>query len=145
MRSERMQPIARHADQLQQQAVQIYVQAQQAVISAQQQLEQLLVYRQEYSQSRVGGHINVHQLKDYQLFLEKLNQSIDQAYLVIQQKQQQCEKQRLLWLKKRSRTKALDAVIEKYQQQEAILTERIEQKEQDEFASRQAARKLMPK
>lgn len=136
MRSKRMQPIAHIAEQKQQQAIQVYVAAQEAVVNAQIQLEQLIDYRNEYSQGRVALHMTVHQLRDYQGFLDKLNQSIDQAKQQIQQKKLQCERQRLQWLKTRTRSKALDAVISKYLQQEAALEARLEQKEQDEFASR---------
>ena len=136
MRSKRIQPIAKHADQLQQQAVQIFVVAQQAVVDAQLQLEQLIEYRSEYNNGRVSGSLSVIQLRDYQVFLNKLNQSIDQARINIINKKQLCEQQKLNWLKTRSRSKALDAVIVKYQMQEAQIEARIEQKEQDEFSSR---------
>jgi len=136
MRSKRMQPIAHHAEQTQQQAVQVFVAAQQAVVDAHLQLEQLLEYRAEYSGNRVNAGLSALQLRDYQLFLHKLNLSIDQAKSNIELRKQQCEKEKLLWLKTRSRSKALDVVIEKYQQQEAVLAARIEQKEQDEHASR---------
>jgi len=136
MRSKRMQPIAHHAEQIQQQAVQVFVAAQQAVVDAHVQLEQLIEYRVEYSNNRVNVGLNALQLRDYQLFLHKLNLSIDQARSNIELKKQQCEKEKLIWLKTRSRSKALDVVIEKYQQQETILAARIEQKEQDEHASR---------
>lgn len=136
MRSKRIQPIAKHADQLQQQAVQIFVVAQQAVVDAQLQLEQLIEYRSEYNNGRVSVSLSAIQLRDYQVFLNKLNQSIDQARINIINKKQQCEQQKLNWLKTRSRSKALDAVIVKYQMQEAQIEARIEQKEQDEFSSR---------
>jgi len=136
MRSKRIQPIAKHADQLQQQAVQIFVVAQQAVVDAQLQLEQLIEYRSEYNNGRVSVSLSAIQLRDYQVFLNKLNQSIDQARMNIIHKKQLCEQQKLNWLKTRSRSKALDAVIVKYQMQEAQIEARIEQKEQDEFSSR---------
>ena len=136
MRSKRIQPIAKHADQLQQQAVQIFVVAQQAVVDAQLQLEQLIGYRTEYNSSRVNSAQRATQLRDYQLFLNKLNLSIEQARINILNKKQICEQQKLNWLKTRSRSKALDAVIVKYQMQEAKIEARIEQKEQDEFSSR---------
>jgi len=141
MRSKRIQPIAKHADQLQQQAVQIFVVAQKAVVDAQIQLEQLLEYRCEYNSGRVSYQQTAIQLKDYQLFLDKLNQSIEQARMNILHKKQICEQQKLSWLKTRSRSKALDAVIVKYQMQEAQIEARIEQKEQDEFASRNSSKK----
>jgi len=141
MRSKRIQPIAKHADQLQQHAVQIFVAAQQAVVDAQLQLEQLIEYRAEYNSGCVNGAANSTQLKDFQLFMNKLNQSIEQARANIVQKKQQCEFQKINWLKTRSRSKALDAVIVKYKMQEAQIEARIEQKEQDEFSSRTFGRK----
>lgn len=141
MRSKRIQPIAKHADQLQQQAVQIFVVAQQAVVDAHLQLEQLIEYRSEYNNGRVSVSLSITQLRDYQQFLNKLNQSIDQARINIMNKKQQCEQQKLNWLKTRSRSKALDAVIVKYRVQEAQIEARIEQKEQDEFASRNSRKR----
>lgn len=139
MRSKKIQPIVKHADQIQQQAVQIFVVAQQAVLDAQLQLEQLIDYRKEYSDKRVNENINTSQLRDYQCFLNKLNQSIEQAKGNITHKKQICEQQKINWLKTRSRSKALDSVMVKYQMQEAKIIERIEQKEQDEFSSRNAS------
>ncbi len=140
MRSQRIQPIAKHADQKQQQAVQIYVAAQQVVTNAQQQLEQLIEYRAEYNSNTISGDTNTTMLRDYQLFLAKINQSIEHAKHNIQHQQQLCEQEKLNWLKTRSRSKALDAVIAKYKQTEAQIEARIEQKEQDEHASRLASR-----
>jgi flagellar protein FliJ len=140
MRSKRIQPIAKHADQLQQQAVQLFVVAQQAVVDAQLQLEQLIEYRNEYGRGRTNMGLGATQLKDYQAFLNKLNQSIDQARINILNKKQSCEQQKLSWLKTRSRSKALDAVIVKYKMQEAQIEARIEQKEQDEFSSRNSGK-----
>ncbi len=145
MRSKRMQPIARHAEQVQQQAVQVYVTAQQAVVDAQLQLEQLLEYRIEYSSRRTSNGMNIQQLRDYQHFLSKLNLSIEQAHQQIEFKKSSCEKQRQAWLKTRARSKALDSVIEKYKQQERIIAARIEQKEQDEYASRISTRQQQAK
>ena len=141
MRSKRIKPIAKHADQLQQQAVQVYVVAQQAIISAQLQLEQLIEYRCEYNSQRENKQVNALQLRDYQLFLNKLNASIEQARYTVEEKKQTCEQQKLIWLKTRSRSKALDAVIVKYQMEEAKVQARIEQIEQDEFASRVGGKK----
>ncbi|VAW56954.1 hypothetical protein MNBD_GAMMA07-2084 [hydrothermal vent metagenome] len=141
MRSKRFKPIVKHADQLQQQAVQIFVAAQQAVVHAQLQYEQLLTYRAEYNKNCVSHKLSIMQLKDYQLFLNKLNQSIEHAKAAIQTKKQQCDQLKINWLKTRSRSKALDAVMLKYQIQEVQIQERIEQKEQDEFSCRNAGKK----
>ncbi|HED34872.1 MAG TPA: flagellar export protein FliJ [Gammaproteobacteria bacterium] len=136
MRSRRIKPVATHADQVQEQAVQVYVAAQQLVVDAQLQLKQLIEYRTEYSSNRGSNDTNATQLRDYQLFLQKINRSIEQSKTNIEHQKQLCEQQKLNWLKTRSRSKALEAVIKKYQLSEAKIEARIEQKEQDEHASR---------
>lgn len=136
MRSKRIKPIASHADQVQQQAVQVYVTAQQVVVEAQLQLEQLIEYRTEYSSNRGRGDTSATQLRDYHLFMQKINRSIEQSKTNIEHQKKLCEQQKLNWLKTRSRSKALEAVIKKYQLNEAKIEARIEQKEQDEHASR---------
>ena len=93
MRSKRMKPVAKHADQLQQQAVQVYIVAQQQVIDAHKQLEQLIEYRAEYDSSRVNSGFNATQLRDFLLFMDKLSLSIEQAKQIIEQRKFHCEQQ----------------------------------------------------
>ena len=137
MRSKRMQPVADHADQKEQDAVQRFVAAQQDVSNAEQQLRQLYVYREEYAQKLTGiPGLNIEQVRNFQSFIEKLNHTIDQAKLDIESKKQICEQQKRVWMSCRSRSEALSLVVEKYQREELREQERIEQKEQDEHAQR---------
>jgi len=141
MRSKRMQPVARHAEQKEQDAVQLFVQAQKILAEAEQQLQQLLAYREEYA-----GHLSsqvsqsVEQVRNFQAFISKLSRAIEQAHLDIASKKQVCEHHKQLWLKTRSRSQALNRVVEKYQYEELKQQEQIEQKEQDEHAQRIASR-----
>ena len=135
MRSKRLQPIVSHARQLEQEAAQLFAEAQQRVVANEQQLQQLLVFREEYlgkgQQAQVGASVS--RLLDYQAFLAKLSVGIGQAYQVIENSKHQSEVARQNWLKKRARCQALDKVVEKYQHQEIKLSERREQQEQEEF------------
>ena len=137
MRSKRIQLVAGHAEQVEQKAIKAFAEAQQMLEAAKQQLETLQGYREEYGQQRAQpelGSMSSRALQNYQVFLESLGQTIVQARLDIEEKARVCEQQRLAWLACRSRRKALDTVVEKYQQQELKQQDKIEQKEQDEHA-----------
>ncbi len=143
MRSKRIQLVASHAEQVEQEAVRAFGEARQALEAARKQLEMLQGYREEYGQQRAQpavGAMTVAALQNYQSFLENLGQTIVQARLEIEEKARVCEQQRIAWLACRSRRKALDTVVEKYQQQERHRQNKAEQKEQDEHAQFQSYR-----
>lgn len=139
MRSKRMQPIAKHADQKEQDAVRIFVEAQNFLASAETQLEQLYQYREEYNEKLVTGQrtgLTAQLMRDYQAFLFSLEKAIKQTKQDIEKKRMYCEQQKQIWLKCRSRSHALNSVVEKYKLEEFKAEERREQKEQDEHAQR---------
>ncbi len=135
MRSKRMQPVARHADQKEQDAALVFVQAQKDLEAAEQQLQQLFSYREEYTQKLTDQSVmNMQRIRDHQLFVENLGKTIDQVYLDIEDKKNICELKKQAWLKCRSRSHALNSVVEKYKLEEYKHQQRLEQKEQDEHA-----------
>ncbi|MCW8956419.1 MAG: flagellar export protein FliJ [Gammaproteobacteria bacterium] len=139
MRSKRMQPVADHADRKEQDAVRVFVAAQDKLAAAELQLEQLLGYLKEYEeklQSSQASGIGILRIRDFYGFLDKLNLTIEQAYIEIEICKQQCDKEKQLWLACRSRSRALNMVVEKYQLEEFKQQERAEQKEMDEHAQR---------
>ena len=137
MRSKRMQPVAHHAEQIEQDAVRLFVEAQQALANAEQQLQQLLDYREEYSGSMANQPARtMEQVRNFQAFVSRLGKAIEQAHLDIETRRQVCEQHKLRWLKTRSRSQALNLVVEKYQLEELKQQEQLEQKEQDEYAQR---------
>lgn len=144
MRSRRMKPVADHAEQNEQDAVRVFVVAKDKLAAAEQQLEQLLGYRKEYEdnlQSSQATGIGIQRIRDFYSFFEKLNLTIEQAYLEIETCKNRCEKKKLLWLACRSRSQALNMVVEKYQLEEFKQEERAEQKEMDEHAQRIAGQR----
>ena len=139
MRSKRMQPIAHLAEQKEQDAVQRYVEAQQALEQVQQQLDQLNGYKLEYQQrlhTEQSKGISIQRIREYQAFIENISSTINQSHVEIEARQKTCEHYRLAWLECRSRSQALQKVVEKYQGEERRQQERVEQKEQDEHAMR---------
>lgn len=144
MRSRRMQPVADHADRKEQQAVRVFVAAQDKLVAAEQQLEQLLAYLKEYEDRLQSSQLNgmgISRIRDFYGFLDKLNLTIEQAYIEIETCKRSCEKKKQLWLACRSRSKALSMVVEKYQLEEYKQLERAEQKEMDEHAQRIVCRR----
>ncbi|MCW8853225.1 MAG: flagellar export protein FliJ [Gammaproteobacteria bacterium] len=139
LRSKRMQPVAHHAEQKEQDAVRIFVEAQKALQASEQQLQQLLTYRGEYKQQLADQQrqsISMRRMRDYQLFIDNLGTTIDSAYMDVELKKKICDEKKQLWLACRSRSHALGSVVEKYQLEEYRDRERLEQKEQDEHAQR---------
>lgn len=136
MKAKRIKPIAEHADKKEQDAVRVFVAAQKDVEQAELQLQQLIKYRDEYASSMVNMSFSAERLRDYQLFIAKLNLAMEQARVDIENKRRICEIKKTAWLKCRARSHALNWVVEKYRVEEVKLEERREQKEMDEHAAR---------
>ena len=139
-RSKRLKPVVLHAKNQEQEAARIFADAQQRVTDSEQQLQQLETYRDEYLNryqqlSQTSGSMN--QLLDYQAFLAKLNQGIGQANNTINICRQQRDILKQQWLQRRTRTQALDSVVQKYQQAEMKHQTYLEQKEIEEFSQQQ--------
>jgi flagellar protein FliJ len=135
MRSKRMQPVAKHAEQKEQDAALEFVQAQKDLEDAEQQLQQLFSYREEYTKKLTQqSGMSMQRIRDHQLFVGNVGKTIDQAYLDIEDKKNICELKKQAWLKCRSRSHALNSVVEKYKLEEYKQQERWEQKEQDEHS-----------
>ena len=135
-RSKRLQPVASHAKNLEQEAARIFAEAQQRVVDSEQQLSQLEGFRDEYLtnyQSASQQLDSMSQLLDYQAFLAKLNMGIGQANSTINLCRQQRDILKQQWLQRRVRTQALESVVEKYQQVELKHEDHLEQLEAEEL------------
>jgi flagellar FliJ protein len=132
-----MQPVAHHAEQVEQDAIRVFVEAQQELANAERQLQQLLDYRDEYTGQLNGrSGLMMTQLHNFRDFVHKLDKAIKQARRDVEAHEQICERRRQEWLKTRSRSQALNKVVEKYQEQELKEQDQREQKEMDEHAQR---------
>lgn len=134
-----MKPVQRVAESREQAAVQKLGQSQQYLDAQRARLEELCVYRDQYSQSfqASGGlGLSASRLQDYRVFLSRLNEAIRQQEAIIVQCTSQHELTRQQWVETRSRHKAIDKVIERYRSEEQKTLDRQEQKEQDERAQR---------
>jgi flagellar FliJ protein len=134
-RSKRMQPVVNVTANREREAAQRLGECQQRVQAAEQRLEELTHYREEYTQQFAnGGSLNAARLQDYRLFLDRLNQAVEQQRGILERAHAECAGLRQRWLDLRTRTQALDKVVERYRVEERSDQDRRDQKETDEHA-----------
>ena len=107
-------------------------------------LAQLFAYQDEYRQRladsmRLG--VEMHRMQDFQVFLKKLEVAIRQQKLEVQQAQFVWEESQRAWLEERRKLKTFDILRERHLKGETQRENRLEQREQDEFARNSAYRK----
>jgi flagellar FliJ protein len=106
---------------------------------ASQRLELLLQYREEY-QSRfataASNGIGPDAWRNYQFFLGRLDQAIDQARAIVDTSKQHTAAGQRNWLDKRGKLKAFDTLAQRHQARMSHADTRQEQKQSDEHSSR---------
>lgn len=107
---------------------------------AEQKLQQLLGYREDYRQrllqsTKLG--IQANSLKDYQLFLSKLDLAIRQQSEEIERCKQRWEQGRQEWQNQQRKLKAFDTLSQRHKRSEKQREDKQEQREQDELSRRE--------
>lgn len=132
-RSKRMQPVVEVTVQREREAAKRLGEAQQRVQAAEQRLDELTRYRQEYTQQfAAGDSLTAARLQDYRVFLDRLNQAVEQQHAVLGRARQDADAQRQRWLDLHTRVQALGKVVERYRDEERSHHERRLQKESDQ-------------
>ena len=106
---------------------------------AQGKLRMLEEYRDDYSErfrKAVQGGLRQPEWRNYQEFLKRLDEAIDQQFQAVRQQQSQTASGQADWQQQRTRLQAFDALFERHRASEAKLEGRQEQKAQDEWAAR---------
>ena len=99
-------------------------------------LGELNAYRQSYaSRSRSLQDVNSAHWKDYQGFLQRLDQAVQSQQQLVRDSEQDLEIHRRRWLAKRQRLDSLQRVLDRYQVEEKQFEERREQRVQDDLPS----------
>ena len=132
-RSKRMQPVVDVTVQREREAAKRLGEAQERLQAAEQRLEELTRYREEYArQFAAGGTLGAARLRDYRVFLDRLNQAVEQQRGLLARARQEADTQRQRWLDMRTRVQALGKVVERYRDEERSHQERRLQKESDQ-------------
>lgn len=138
-RSQRMDSVVRVAENDEQQAARVFADGRRHLEQQQTRLAELISYRDEYAgrfQSFSAQGMGAVKLNEYRMFLQRLNQAIEQQRAAVERAQRDCEDKRQSWLSVHSRKRALGKVAERFRYEEHCEAERREQKELDEFPTR---------
>jgi flagellar FliJ protein len=106
---------------------------------ASQRLDLLLQYREEYRSRFViaaSNGIGPDTWRNYQFFLGRLDQAIDQARAIVDTSKQHTAAGQRNWLDKRGKVKAFDTLAQRHQARMTYADARQEQKQTDEHSSR---------
>ena len=106
---------------------------------ASKQLELLVQYRDEYQQRFLAAAttgIGPDAWRNYQHFLGRLDQAIDQARSMVDASKQRTAAGQKNWLDHRGKAKAFDTLAHRHQTRVGYVEAREEQKESDELTAR---------
>lgn len=106
---------------------------------ASQRLELLVQYRDEYQTrfiAAAGNGLGPDAWRNYQHFLGRLDQAIDQARTMVTASKQRTAAGQKNWLDKRGKVRAFDTLAQRHQTRVAYSEARQEQKQSDEHAAR---------
>jgi len=133
--SRRLGPVAKLARQRERNAARHLGDTMRQLEHQQKQLEDLISYRDEYvagfEQAGKAGLSSV-QLRDYQVFLSRLDTAILQQQQQLLACRQKCEQSQAEWQDKHGRSKMIDKVVENRRQTENRRQDELEQREQDD-------------
>jgi len=141
-----LQPLQKLAQQKTEDATQRLGKLSQQQQSAQSQLEALQQYRRDYQtrlQQAMQEGIGQTELSNFHDFIRRLDQAITQQQAVMDQAQRSVQLGRGILTEAQRKMKTFDALEQRYLENQQRLVVKAEQKAQDEFASRQAARHLV--
>ncbi|VAW87676.1 hypothetical protein MNBD_GAMMA18-2263 [hydrothermal vent metagenome] len=136
-KSARLASVVKMAESEEHKAMQAYGQCQQQLEEHKGRLGQLVEYRSEYLaqfHERAGEGISVRQMQSYRAFISQLDRGIEEQGRVIDAMKLDLESKRREWFGKRTKTQAIDKVVEQHITNEQVLDNKREQKESDEIS-----------
>jgi flagellar FliJ protein len=138
-RAKRLQPVQQIVEDQQRALARSLAAIEKRLNDAESKLGELERYRQEYETQfsmRAQSGIGVMDLRDYQAFLARLSEAVKQQQALVHRARADRDGERTRWREAATRAKALDHVVERWQNEERVLLDRKEQRESDERAQR---------
>ena len=110
------------------------------VAELEQQLQQLLAYRDEYvrNSAQSAGTMDAVRLQNYRSFLDRLGEALRQHTKNLDTARAEYERRRALWSEKSIEAESLSRVVDRYRREEQHDADRREQREGDDVAIRVA-------
>jgi len=137
-RSKRMEPVAHVANNRKQNAAKAMGERQQALNDQVNRLDELNAYRSEYAKRFEDGGESMAGIgmRDYRLFLSRLNQAIEEQARRVEQARTALEQSRGQFTASRVHHDAVNKVVDRLKADERRVEDRREQAENDEFGQR---------
>ena len=135
-KSTKLQPVAKISKQHEKHAARLHGDSLRQAELQQKQLDELVLYRDQYLkayQSAAESGLNAVQMRDYRLFINRLDAAIEQQRRIVAQGLKHCEISHDNWIDKRSKSKMIDKVIEGRERQEREMAEKREQRALDDL------------
>jgi flagellar FliJ protein len=136
-RSERLAPVQRVLGKTEQQRARDLADSRTRLTEAESKLQDLEQYRRDYDlafQQRAKAGLPVMQLRDFQVFLARLDQAIQQQRLIVEAARGDVAGESTRWQSAARQVKAVDSVVGRWQGEERREQNRRDQKETDERA-----------
>lgn len=138
-----LQPLLEHSQHRMEAAERLLRMLRRKQDEARRQLDQLYQFRGEYQErlkQTAASGMDIHQLRDYQGFLIKVQGAIDHQLREVGVAEQRWEAAHKQWLELRQKVKAYETLAERHRAQESRRQEQREQKLSDERVSGRRAR-----
>lgn len=134
-----MAPVQRVLDKKEKDRAGELGEARSRLAAAEAKLRDLEQYRRDYEQAfqqRARGGQPVRALRDFQVFLARLDQAIQQQQQIVVAAENDVTGHSTLWQSAARQVKAVDSVVDRWQGEERRAQDRRDQKETDERAQR---------
>lgn len=145
-RTKRIEPVQRLMDGQEKDQAQVLARARTRLAEAEAKLAELARYRGDYERGfreQAAGGLASQRLRDYRLFLARLDEALRQQQANVQRLREELEAQTRLWQEAARRSRALGVVVERWRGEERLAADRQEQRDTDERASGMAARRAL--
>lgn len=139
-RSKRLEPVRELIDKVERGHAERLAAAQKRLQQGRARQQELERYLQDYQQTfraKAENGIAVAGLRDYQVFIARLQEAVQQQLGVVQRLGEDCERERIEWLAAATRKSAVGKVVENAQADDRRRDDRRQQNETDERAMRQ--------
>jgi len=138
-KSQRFKPIQKIAEKKERDAASVFGQSLRDRDEAQKRLQDLEHYLDEYLQrfnqaSRQG--IGAERIRDYQVFIDKLETAIREQKRVLLEVQERCDDSKAQWHGHFTKVRAVDNAVERMRDDELKVREKKEQAHSDEHGQR---------
>lgn len=144
-RTQRIEPVRQLVDDDERRRSQQLAQARAKQADAENKRNELARYREDYQRGferQAGEGASSLRLRDYRLFLARLDEALRQQDGVVARARADVERETRAWQEAARKARALGHVVEKWRGEERLAAERQEQRETDERATNAAARRV---